>query len=68
MSNCKEYFRILEIMLNKMEKNKLTVEEVLDEDEILQVIKIYQNTQFIPFFNELIKKLIGIQFMMVECQ
>ena len=59
MRHYKEIFQNLRNYLDKMNKNELTVEDVLDEDEIIQDIKTNQNTQFIPFFsNEVIRKLI----------
>ena len=59
MRHYKEIFQNLRNYVDKMNKNELTVEEVLDEDEIVQDIKTNQNTQFIPFFsNEVIRKLI----------
>ena len=45
--------------IEKMKKNELTIEDILDNDQIIFDIKNNDNTQFIPFFsNEVIRKLI----------
>ena len=45
--------------LNKLNKNELTLENILDEEEIIEDIRNNNDCQFIKFFtNENIKKLI----------
>ena len=44
--------------IEKMKKDELTLEDILNEDEIIQDIKNNNDSQFIKFFtNEKIKKL-----------
>ena len=50
---------ILNPFIQKLEKGELTLEEILEEDEIIKDIKTNNDSQFINFFtNEKIKKLI----------
>ena len=46
-------------LLEKLEKNELTLEDILDEDAIIQDIKMNNESRFLKFFNnKKIKKLI----------
>ena len=50
---------ILQPFIDKMKKNELTLENILEEDEIIQDLKTNQNSQFIYMLsNEHIRKLI----------
>ena len=54
-----EYKRDLPPYIEKLEKGKLTLEDILNEDSIIQDIKKNKDSQFIKFFtNDKIKKLI----------
>ena len=57
MRHYKEIFQNLRNYVDKMNKNELTVEEVLDEDEIVQDIKTNQNTQFKLILQKLINRI-----------
>ena len=51
--------QVINSYIEKMNKNELTLEELLDEDDLVQDVKSNPNTHFIPFFsNEVIRKLI----------
>ena len=46
-------------LIDKMNSNQLTLEEVLDNDDLISDLKTNTNSQFLPFFSdEIIKKLI----------
>ena len=50
---------ILQPFIDKMKRGELTLENILDEDEIIQDLKNNKNSQFSSFFsNENIRKLI----------
>ena len=50
---------ILQPFIDKMKRGELTLENILEEDEIIQDLKTNQNSQFIYFLsNEHIRKLI----------
>ena len=50
---------ILNPFIQKLEKGELTLEEILEEDEIIKDIRSNNDSQFINFFtNDKIKKLI----------
>ena len=51
--------QVINSYIEKMNKNELTLEELLDEDDLVQDVKSNPNTHFTPFFsNEVIRKLI----------
>ena len=46
-------------LIDKMNSNQLTLEDVLDNDDLISDLKTNTNSQFLPFFSdEIIKKLI----------
>ena len=50
---------ILQPFIDKMKRNELTLENILDEDEIIQDLKNNKNSQFSAFFSsENVRKLI----------
>jgi len=57
--NFEDETEILNPFIQKLEKGELTLEEILEEDEIIKDIRSNNDSQFINFFtNERIKKLI----------
>ena len=42
--------QVINSYIEKMNKNELTLEELLDEDDLVQDVKSNPNTHFIPFF------------------
>jgi hypothetical protein len=51
--------------IEKMNNNQLTLEEILDDDDVISDLRTNVNSQFLPFFtNEQIKKLIDYTIKM----
>ena len=43
--------QVINSYIEKMNKNELTLEELLDEDDLVQDVKSNPNTHFTPFFS-----------------
>ncbi len=59
--------KLIEQYHEKMKNNELTIEDILDNEELIQEIKTNSSSVFIPFLsNEIFKKLIDYSIKMPE--
>ena len=60
-------YHLLQPWIEKMKNNQLTIENILEEDDIIQDLKSNQNSQFLSMMsNEAIRKLIDYATKMPE--